>query len=128
MSTLKVNTIQNASGGNSSTADQIQQGRAKAWLNYNGSTNSILDDHGVSSVGDNGNGSYTVNFDAGALANNNYAVITGGVHTSGVVISRPVLRDPAQVTKNSSSFRLEVFNTAGAFVDTNTVSMACFGD
>ena len=127
MSTLKVNTIQNASGGSESTADEIQQGRAKLWINYNGTTNSILDDFNVSSVGDEGNGQYTINIDSGAFANANYAIVTGGVHTSGVVISRPVLRDPAQVTKNTSSFRAEVFNSAGAYVDTNRVDVACFG-
>tara|TARA_R100000329_G_scaffold86487_1_gene72945 strand:- start:53 stop:388 length:336 start_codon:yes stop_codon:yes gene_type:complete len=103
-------------------------GANQLWLNYNGSTNSILDDYNVSSVGDNGNGSYTVNISSGTFDNSNYSIVFGGVHTSGVVISRPVLRDGAQVTKDTSSFRLEVFNTGGAYVDTNFVSVACFGD
>ena len=128
MSTLKVNTIQNTSGGSSSTAEQIEQGRAKVWLNYNGQTNTVLDDFNVSSVGDDGTGLYTVNLDSGAVANANYAIVFGGIHTSGVVLSRVVLRDPSQVTKNTSSFRLEVFNSAGANVDTNSCSLACFGD
>ena len=128
MSTLKVNTIQDASGGNASTATEIQQGRAKVWLNYNGSTNTILDDFNVSSVGDDGTGLYTVNLSSGAVANSNYAIVFGGIHTSGVVLSRAVLRDPGQITKNTSSFRLEVYNSGGAAVDTNSCSLACFGD
>ena len=127
MSTLKVNTIQNTSGGSSSTPEQIQQGRAKAWLDYNGSTNTILNDFNVSTVGDEGAGQYTVNFST-SQANVNYCTVFGGIHTSGIVLSRPVIRDPGQVTKSTSNFRLEVFNTAGAYVDTNRVDVAVFGD
>ena len=36
MSTLKVNTIQDASGGSSSTASDIASGRAKVWINFQG--------------------------------------------------------------------------------------------
>ena len=104
------------------------EGAVQLWLNYNGTTNSILDDYNVSSVTDESTGSYTVNITSGTFDNSNYAIVFGGVHTSGVVISRPVLRDPSQVGKGTASFRLEVKNTAGAAVDTNTVSLACFGD
>tara|TARA_Y100001937_G_scaffold91935_1_gene124439 strand:+ start:228 stop:614 length:387 start_codon:yes stop_codon:yes gene_type:complete len=128
MSTLKVNTIQNTSGGSSSTAEQIQQGRAKVWLNYNGSTNSIRDDLNVSSVTDNSTGNYTVNLDSGAVANTGYAVISGNVHTSGVVLGTVFLRDSGQVTKGTGSFQIEVFNSGNSHVDVNEVHVACFGD
>ena len=36
ITTAKVTTIQDASGGNSSTPEQIEGGRAKAWCNLNG--------------------------------------------------------------------------------------------
>ena len=50
MSTLKVNTIQNTSGGSSSTPEQIEQGRAKAWVNFDGSgTIAIRDSFNISS-------------------------------------------------------------------------------
>tara|TARA_R100000152_G_C6648865_1_gene91048 strand:+ start:72 stop:407 length:336 start_codon:yes stop_codon:yes gene_type:complete len=103
-------------------------GAVQLWLNYNGSTNSILDDHNVSSVTDEGTGSYTINITSSTFDNSNYATVLGGIHTSGIVLSRPVIRDPAQVTKNTSSFRIEVYNSAGASVDTNTVSVICCGD
>ena len=62
MSTLKVNTIQNTSGGSSSTADQIQQGRAKAWAIFTGTgTPSLEDSFNCSSITDHGTGSYQVN-------------------------------------------------------------------
>tara|TARA_R100000353_G_scaffold15893_3_gene15359 strand:- start:155 stop:550 length:396 start_codon:yes stop_codon:yes gene_type:complete len=72
MSTLKVGTIQNTSGGASSTPEQIEQGRTKAWLTLNGiGTISIDDSFGISSVSDEGTGKYFVNFST-AFANANY--------------------------------------------------------
>ena len=63
MSTLKVNTIQNTSAAHSSTPQQIAEGRAKIWVNFDGEgTVSIRDDFNVSSITDNGTGDYTVNF------------------------------------------------------------------
>ena len=76
MSTLKVNTIQNTSGGSSSTPEQIEQGRAKSWVHFNGSgTVSIYDSFNVSTLTDNGTGDYTISFTT-AMANTNYAVAT----------------------------------------------------
>ena len=50
MSTLKVHTIQDASGSNSSTAEQIAQGRAKVWINFDMNAGSITDSFNVSSI------------------------------------------------------------------------------
>ena len=78
MSTLKVATIQDTSGNNSSTPSQVAQGRAKAWVNFNGKgTIAINDDFNISSIGDNGTGRYTVNFTT-AMSNANYAVAVAG--------------------------------------------------
>tara|TARA_R100000234_G_scaffold61559_1_gene37262 strand:+ start:833 stop:1225 length:393 start_codon:yes stop_codon:yes gene_type:complete len=76
MSTLKVNTIQNTSGGSSSTPEQIEQGRAKAWIHFDGQdTVAIRDSFNVSTLTDNGTGDYTISFTS-AMANTNYAVAT----------------------------------------------------
>ena len=78
MSTIKVNNLQTASGGSNSTPEEIQQGRAKAWVNFNGKgTVAISDDFNVSSITDNGTGRYTVNFTT-AMSNANYAVAVSG--------------------------------------------------
>ena len=127
MSTLKVNNIQTTSGGSSSTPEEIQQGRAKLWLNYNGSTNSIRDDFNVTSVTDEGTGTYTVNWDTNA-ANANYAIMTNYNHKAGVVLGKTVMVDRTAFTISSSQFRLEVYNSANASVDMNEVHCACFGD
>tara|TARA_Y100001963_G_scaffold158733_1_gene259465 strand:+ start:2240 stop:2632 length:393 start_codon:yes stop_codon:yes gene_type:complete len=63
MSTLKVNTIQDASGSNSSTPAEISNGRAKAWGNLAGTgTPALRDSYNCSSITDNGDGDYTINF------------------------------------------------------------------
>ena len=38
MSTLKVNTLQDASGNNPSSTAQLNKGRAKAWVNFDGTS------------------------------------------------------------------------------------------
>ena len=72
MSTLKVNNIQTASGGSNSTPEQIEQGRTKLWVNWNGTgTVAIRDSFNVSSITDEGTGSYTVNFSTN-MSNTDY--------------------------------------------------------
>ena len=82
MSTIKVTNIQDTSGGNQSTSEEIFQGRAKAWVNFDGTfgtspfteaNDGIRDSFNVTSVTDNGTGDYTVNFD-NAMSNSNYSV------------------------------------------------------
>ena len=72
MSTIKVNNLQNASGGSNSTPEEIRQGRAKVWVNFNGTgTVAIRDDFNVSSVTDLGTGDFQINF-TNSLSNSNY--------------------------------------------------------
>ena len=59
MSTLKVNTIQDASGGNSSTASEIRNGILRAWINYDGKNATTRASYNIASVTDNGVGDYT---------------------------------------------------------------------
>ena len=76
MSTLKVNTIQDASGGNSSTAEQIAQGRAKVWINFDMNAGSITDSFGFSSITDDGTGLFTITYSS-AFSNTNYCILSG---------------------------------------------------
>ena len=89
MSTIKVTTIQDTAGGNSSTSEEIYNGRAKAWVNFNGQgTVAARADFNVNSIGDNGSsGDYTVNF-LTSFADANYAMVAtsgGTINSSGVV-------------------------------------------
>ena len=83
MSTLKVDTIQNTSDAHSSTPEQIAQGRAKAWVEFNGTgSHSIIGSYNVSSVSRTANGNYTVNFTS-SFANTNYVVFaTSGANVA----------------------------------------------
>lgn len=125
MSTLKVATIQDTSGNNSSTPNQVAQGRAKAWVNFNGTgTVAIRDDFNVSSITDNGTGLYTVNFTT-AMANANYAVVPGGTRDLPEV-SRCF---PANIDQiGTSSFDLSTHNDGSTSVDWELVTSAVFGD
>jgi hypothetical protein len=99
MSTLKVATIQDTSGNNSSTPAQVAEGRAKAWVNFNGTgTVAIRDDFNVSSITDNGTGDYKLNFTT-AMLNTNYAVVGGG--GNGATFS---LITPNAGTKNNDKY------------------------
>jgi len=124
MSTLKVATIQDTSGNNSSTPAQVAEGRAKAWINFNGTgTVAIRDDFNVSSLADNGTGKYTITF-TNAMANTNYCCITNSAQD-----------DTASEPRNSAAFSyatssVQVFTGYSTFVfqdeQINTVSI--FGD
>jgi predicted GNAT superfamily acetyltransferase len=79
MSTLKVNAISNVAGTGSPNITE----QAKAWVNFNGTgTVAIRADYNVTSITDNGTGTYTVNF-TNAMADANYA----GVATCNVLVT-----------------------------------------
>ena len=72
---VKVNNLQNASGGSNSTPAEIQSGRAKAWIKFSGATTgAILGSYGISSISNPSTGQYTITFST-AFANTNYAVV-----------------------------------------------------
>ena len=125
MSTLKVNNIQTASGGSNSTPEQIEQGRAKAWVNFNGDgTVAIRDSFNVSSITDNGTGDYNVNF-TNNMSDANYSVVTGGnfrdTDSAGRVFT-PVR------SQSASTFNLEVFGDGGGFHDCQRTHAQVMGD
>ena len=77
MSTLRTNTLSNASGSKSVPVDTVVDGTAKAWVNFNGQgTVAIRRAFNVSSITDNGTGLYTVNFTT-AMPDTNYVVVFG---------------------------------------------------
>ena len=125
MSTLKVNTIQNTSAAHSSTPEQIAQGRAKAWVNFNGNgTVAIRDNFNVSSITDGGTGVYTANFTT-AMANANYAsVVSAGSDDKGRF---GIMIDSDD--KTTSACKIFGFQTStGSSLDSDEVSLAVFGD
>tara|TARA_R100001129_G_scaffold23111_1_gene14659 strand:- start:17 stop:409 length:393 start_codon:yes stop_codon:yes gene_type:complete len=74
MSTLKVNAIQDTSGGNESTAAEINTGRLKAWGSFKGSgTVSIHASYNFSSITDISTGRYRLNFSTN-MSDTNYSI------------------------------------------------------
>ncbi len=128
-----INNIKNAGGANESTADQIYEGRAKAWVNFNGTgTPSIRDDFGVTSIGDHGQGIYQVNFDSN-FSNTNYAPV-GFVHRNGSTGGRVICHIDTLIQQNVGSYRFMVSGTSNAAnvglvaVDVQYVFLSFFGD
>ena len=124
MSTLKVNTIQDASGGNPSTASQIFEGRARAWMWYD--QRGIVDTYnkyGVTSVTDLNTGYFRMNF-ANTLSNpcavgavSYDSDVTDGTHS-----------DTLALMVTNTYCEGGTFNTSHAYYDCNYCMVAVFSD
>jgi hypothetical protein len=129
MSTLRVDTIQNASG----TDSPINvPGTAKAWVNFNGTgTVAIRASYNVSSITDNGTGDYTVNF-TNALVDGNYAlagIITsyGNADTgSNNLAIRAASESSAATTMTASAVRVLTGRYAAVMADPSYVLISIF--
>jgi len=73
-SILRVNTLTDASSGNSTAMSVINQGVAKAWakVTYSGGTPSSADSTNISSYNDDGTGTYDANF-TNSMSSSNYS-------------------------------------------------------
>ena len=79
-SELRVNTLKDASGGNSIGLSYVANGSAKAWANFDGAVTTSAEDttgkrdvFNIGSLVDGGTGHTTINFTAG-FANTGYVV------------------------------------------------------
>ena len=126
MSTLRVDTIQNAAGTDSPIS---VPGTAKAWVNFNGTgTVAIRASYNVSSITDNGTGDYTVNFTT-AMVDANYSV--AGSSYFGVD-SNPSGDMILSIARRASAFTASSIRvstsaaSSGTAYDQTTVSVAIF--
>jgi hypothetical protein len=118
VSTLRVNTIQDASGGDIVNS----RGIAKAWVNFNGTgTVAIRAAHNVSSITDNGTGNYTVNYTT-ALADTNYTTVFGNERER----STANWGFMGASLPTTSGIRIGTYNTSGSNVDYEGVGIAVF--
>ncbi len=138
MSTLKVGTIQDTNGNNPSTAEQIGQGRAKAWVNFDGTDEigdnllQIKDSFNVTSVTDSATGDYFVTF-TNQMSDRNYAVVLAQNHQSSntrqVGLAGNVDHTDGDYTP--SGFRVTIETPDSSFgngrSNTNRVCAAVFG-
>lgn len=91
--TLVLTTL--SDGTNSTSATNAIRGSAKAWCNYNGSSQTVINSFNVSSVTRNATGDYTYNFTT-AMPNANYVVMA-----------------PATSTQTDGAWRMAVVNAIG---------------
>ena len=117
--TLVADVLQDGAG-NSTAMDNAIYGSAKAWVNYNGSTATILASYNVSSITVSSTGKYVVNF-TNAFSDANYAVVaTGGNNTGGNQVA--VFAPANGVGALTTGFSLEVYS-ASSSGDVNPVRL-----
>jgi hypothetical protein len=129
MSTLKVTTIQDTSGGNASTSEQIAQGRAKIFVCFNGTNVALRSNFGVSSITDEGQGDFSVNFST-AMSNNQYCAVYGSSNWETSNTDSYTITSESN-TSNRATNKINVRclrqKTGFDFVDPVFVSVAIFG-
>lgn len=127
MSTLKVNTIQDTSGG--ATTLVSAQNTAKAWALWNTYTShSLTNSFNVSSITDGGTGRTTINFTTN-MPNANYIVAGSASGPTGP--GARVFHSPQYDTNTSNAVDkcyvgTSVTNTQ--FIDADFVHVVIFGD
>ena len=122
MSTLRVNTLQDATGSN----QPAMVGAAKAWVNFNGTgTVAIRESFNVSSITDNGTGDYTVNFTT-AMADANYATLVASMPWSGAVRNYSAGFYGVNGTYLTTAVQLWIESSEGATADMDTICAAVF--
>ena len=125
-SILKVNTFTGAStagsiavtGEGNSTTTNLQQGLAKCFCNFNGtSTVAIADSNNIGSLTDNGTGDYHINL-TNAHSNTNYSVslVSGDYHCG------------HDGNDSASSVNIASYNSSHSNADSARVHGQTFGD
>ena len=125
-SILKVNTLTGAStagsiavtGEGNSTTTNLQQGLAKCFCNFNGtSTVAIADSNNIGSLTDNGTGDYHINL-TNAHSNTNYSVslVSGDYHCG------------HDGNDSASSVNIASYNSSHSNADSARVHGQTFGD
>jgi len=127
MSQIRVNDITDSTGSWSSTPEQIQQGRAKAWVTFNGlGTVAIQNSFNVNSVGDIATGRFSITF-ATAMPNTDY-VYASGVEDGGGYNDLRGWNHEASSTKTTTVFDVYQVHTNLSPDDPERAHIVLFGD
>lgn len=120
------NSVQSTAGVTASSP-----AAAKAWVCFNGvGTVSAFANFNVSSITDNGNGDYTINF-LNALTDSNYAVAFGGLgsnlgNISGGMVVIAGASNSAN-TKTTTQLRIQTGSSAtGSLSDNGNINVVIF--
>lgn len=129
MSTLKINTLSNLAGNQSTAVENAINGSAKAWVNFNGTgTVAIRASYNVSSITDNGAGRYAVNFTT-AMSDGNYGASVTVSSMPGVSDANMVSTDCTNNTRTSpttTAFAVTTFNAQFNAIDIEFVRVSIF--
>ena len=124
MSTLKVNTLQDTTGSNQSTASQIFEGRSRAWINFD---QRVLQDdrnkYGITGFTDLGTGYGRVNF-LNTLSN----PCAVGACSYDSNITDLVHADRMAIYTTNTYADYNTTNTSYGFYDSEYIFMAIFCD
>jgi len=111
-----------AEGGTNTT--NIQQGLAKAWINFAGAGTAINDSLGMTSLGDNATGKFTVTM-SGAMGSVHYTIVKGvqeaGTANNHLVVAR------SDVTLSTTVFGVATYSS-DSYQDVTLVYNAIHGD
>ena len=109
------------------TEDAINDNIPLTWVSFKGTgTVAIEDDFNVSSITDNGNGDYTVNFTSN-LPNDDYCCVGMSMRDSDNISALCMKGDSNPATnKKVDSVRLSNRDNANSSVDCANASIACF--
>jgi hypothetical protein len=116
--TLTISTL--SDGTNSTSSTNCIQGSAKAWVNYNGTTQTIAGSFNVSSVTYNGAGDYRINFTT-ALPNANGSVCVTNMTDNATYTRIGSLAGATPLTTTYVNVLFYEYNSRTA----GNVSMAC---
>lgn len=124
---VRVTTLADSAGNNNSTPAEIASGRAKAWVNFNGTgTVAIRASYNVSSITDNGTGNYTINF-TNAMSDVNYCCqVSAGNNAANSEGSWNSVYDDS--TNLVGSTRLAFYTNAGYAQDQEQAFFTVFGN
>jgi hypothetical protein len=118
MSTLKVNTLTDTAATKSVPIEDVVNGVARAWVNFNGTTNTggncdIRASYNVTSVTDNGTGDYTINF-TNAMSDANYSAVFSCQETGSAADFVSIKLNVAPTT---TTIRVQTWSFAGVAKD-----------
>jgi len=129
--TIVANTLNTDTVGGVFTTNNAVTGIAKAWLNYNGTTSTLVSSFNVSSITKNSSGNYTANFTT-AMTDANYVVAIGALEGAGTAINAILTYaaggyTTAPTLKTTTQYRFVASNN-GTVTDGYYVSLAVFGN
>jgi hypothetical protein len=124
MSTLKVNTLTDTAATKSVPIEDVVNGVARAWVNFNGTgTVAIRADYNVTDITDNGTGDYTVNF-TNAMPDANYVNVFGSYANNGEGVGH--IAESSATAKSTTALRINIQTGGGVLLDRTVVSVAVF--